>query len=174
MLVLSACHQPPADPAPKPSNTTIDKVWLVETSGLVVRDTSVVFSAASGRTIVLRHALPDNAIFATLEFLPDSTRARDSVHVSVQPTPGQYGFILMTNDKLSPGARATFSYALHFRTPSDAAVKYPSPERFEQLVFPALITADSKVQLLVGQRPAADMLRFPLAGAGRYAAVAAR
>ena len=87
---------------------------------------------------------------------------------------GKYQFALVTPDKLGPGARATFSYAIHFQTPADAATKNPSPGRFEQLVAPAELTPDNKVRFLVGERPAADMLRFPVAAPGTYGLVVAR
>lgn len=124
----------------------------------------------------MRHAPPDNALFVTVQFpaVTDSAHAGGMIHVTIRPTIGAYGFTLTTPDRLPKGTQATFSYALHFRTPADAAVKNPSPGRFEQLVVPALVGSDRRVQLLTGTRPAADMLRFPVAIAGTYALVAPR
>ena len=139
-------------------------------------DTSVRFATRTGRTVVLRHALPDDAIFVVLQFPPsaDTAHARDSMHVTIRVTPGKYGFTLTTADKLTSGTVATFSYAIHFRTPVGAAVTYPSPGRFEQLLSPALVTPDNHVRFLAGTRPAADMLRFPVTTPGSYAVVAPR
>jgi len=179
LLLVAACHSSAPKPAPTPvgapgSTTLADKTWLLEASGPPVHDTTVAFAAGVGRTIVLRHEAPDDAMFLILEFPRDSTRARDSVHVRVHPVAGKYAFALVTQDKLGAGARATFVYAMHFRTPADAIVKYPSPGRFEQLLSPAELTADNKVKFLAGTRPAADMLRFGLAAAGSYGLVALR
>lgn len=141
-----------------------------------VGDTSVTFAAKSGRTVVMRHAAPDDAIFVIVQFpaSADTAHARDSLHVTIHPTPGKYGFSIASADKLTTGTTATFSYAMHFRTPGEAAVTNPGPGRFEQLLVPALLTSDNKVQFLQGERPAADMLRFPIAAAGTYAAAAPR
>jgi hypothetical protein len=156
--------------------TTLDKVWLLEASGAPVADTSVTFAARSGRTIVLRHAHPDNAIFLILDFPPstDSARAVDSLHVRVQPVAGKYAFALITPDKLAPAAQATFSYAIHFQAPTEASAKYPSASALEQALAPALLGAASKVQFVGGTRPAADVVRFPVAAAGSYGLVVAR
>lgn len=156
--------------------TTLDKVWLIEASGAPVPDTSVTFAARSGRTIVLRHARPDDAIFLILDFPPstDSTRAGDSLHVRVQPVAGKYAFMLATPDKLPPAAQATFSYAIHFRAPAGASAKYPSTAVLEQALAPALLGDANKVQFVGGTRPAADVVRFPVTTAGSYGLVVAR
>ncbi|MES1260038.1 MAG: hypothetical protein ABUL71_05530 [Gemmatimonadota bacterium] len=176
ILLLSACHQSAPNGAAQPASTTIDKTWQLESSGLAVNDTSVTFAASRGRTITLRHAAPDDALFLTLRFPPvgDTARVRDSIHVSVRPVPGKYAFALATTDKLPTGAMATFSYAIHFRTPAAAAARYPSPGRFEQLVAPVQITPDNRAHFIKAERPAADMLAFLLAGAGNYALVVAQ
>ncbi len=177
LLLAAACHgSARPEPTARPAATTVDKVWLLEASGPAVRDTSISFAAAAGRTIMLRHAQPDDAIFAVLTFpaTKDSLRSRDSVHIMIHPLPGHYAFTLSTNDKLGPGAQATFSYAIHFQTPSDAVSKYPSPGRFEAALAPATISADNKVLFLLGSRPAADAIRLPMTAAGTYALAAVR
>jgi hypothetical protein len=179
LLLAAACHASAPRTVPAPigapgSITTVDKTWLLEASGPPVHDTTVTFAAAVGRTIVLRHEAPDDAMFLILEFPRDSTRTQDSLHVRVHPTAGKYAFALVTADKLVAGARATFAYAMHFRTPAEAVAKYPSPGRFEQLLSPAELTPDNKVKFLAGVRPAADMLRFELTAAGSYGLVALR
>jgi hypothetical protein len=175
-VLASACSRAPASPDAKPVPATLDKVWLLETSGPPVADTAVTFAARTGRTVVMHHAAPDDAIFLELKFAPatDSLRARDSIHVSIHPVPGKYAFTLATPDKLTPGTEATFSYAIHFRTPADAIAKYPSPERFEQLLYPANLTGDNRVLVLTGTRPGADLLSFPVTAPGTYALAAPR
>lgn len=149
---------------------------MLESSGATVPDTAVTFAVATGRTIVLRHARPDDAIFLVLQFpaSKDSLRTHDSVHVTIHPTPGKYAFTLATPDKIGSGGQATFSYAIHFRTPGDAVAKYPSLGRFEAQLVPGAIGADNKVEFLVGARPAADMIRFALAGPGTYGLMVTR
>jgi hypothetical protein len=170
ILLAAGCHRQTPDETTRPATTTLDKVWVLESNGPTVPDTSVAFDARVGRTVVLHHARPDNMLFVTLHFPPlkDSTSAVDSVHLNIHPMPGKYGFTLTTNDKLPVGSEAVFSYAVHFLTPAEAAVKYPSPGRFEQLVAPALVTADNQVRFLDGDRPAADALHFLIAVPGSY------
>ena len=153
-----------------------DKVWFLEASGAPVSDTTVAFAAAAGRTVVMRHQSPDDAIFAVLHFPPatDTARRRDTIHVAIRPAIAAYGFVLATPDRLPANTQATFSYAVHFRTPADAAAKFPSPARFELLVVPAVVSADRHVQILTAARPAADMMRFPVAAPGTYALVVPR
>jgi len=176
LLVASGCHGNRVDVTPQPIATTVDKVWLLEASGTAVPDTDVTFAVTTGRTIVLRHARPDDAIFAVLQFpgAKDSLRARDSIHVTIHPTPGRYAFTLTTADKIASGAQATFSYAIHFQAPTDAKSTYPSPARLEAQLAPAELGPDTKVQFLAATRPAADMIRFPLLAAGTYALAAPR
>lgn len=184
LLAVAACHGNRVDVSASPASatiaaapaTTLDRVWLLEASGPPVPDTSVTFAAASGRTIVLRHAPPDNAIFLILDFPPsrDSSASQDSVHVRVQPVAGKYAFALVTPDKLAPATQATFSYAIHFRAPADAAVRYPSAGALEQGLAPAMLGIANKVQFVGGTRPAADVVRFPVAGPGSYALVVSR
>jgi hypothetical protein len=156
------------------TQTTTDKVWMLETSGGVVRDTQVVFARAAGRTIVMKHA-DDQAIFLMLHFpaAHDSTPSRDSIRVEVHPVAGQYAVTISLPDNVPTGSTGTFSYAIHFKTPSGAAATHPSPGQFEQLVAPALVT-DTHVKFLAGNRPAADMMRFPLTTSGVYALLALR
>ena len=141
-----------------------------------VRRAGTGYVATTGRTIVLRHAPPDDAIFLILDFpaATDTMHARDSVHVRVHPVAGTYAFELVTTDKLPGNSSATFSYAVHFRAPAGASVKYPSAGKFEQALAPAELGAANKVQFIGGVRPAADVVRFPVAAAGSYALVAAR
>lgn len=176
MLLLAGCRHPAVDSSPKPSATTLDKIWLVESSGESPPDTSLTIDLTRGRTVVLRDAAPDNMPFLTLHFPPakDSTRASDTLRIDVHPVPGKYAFTLGASGKLPAGTVATFSYAIHFRTPLDAMAKYPNPGRFELLVQPALIGPDNHVRLLDGDRPGADLLSFAVASPGTYALAVAK
>jgi len=174
MLLLAACHQAQPTGPSQPSSASLDKTWQLEASGRPVNDTSVTFAAGHGRTVTLRHAPPDDALFLTLTFPADSTRAKDSIHVTLRPVPGKYAFALTTADKLPAGTKATFSYAIHFQTPAAATTRYPSPGRFEQLVSPVQIMPDNRARFITAQRPAADMLSFVLTSAGNYALVVAQ
>lgn len=182
LLLAAGCHrnraqvgaQPVALTPPGPGTTTVDKIWILESSGAAVGDTTLAFGVAEGRTIMLRHPAPDNAIFVIVQFPAhaDSAGIHDSVRVTIHPDPGHYAFTLTASGKLPAASSATFSYAMHFQTPHDAVVKYASPGRFEQVLAPAQLGPDQKVTLLAGTRPATDMLRFTLSGPGTYAAVA--
>ena len=184
MLPLAGCHSartdvdtgPGATVTPVAATTTIDKVWMLETAGAVVPDTSVAFATSAGRTIVLRHQRPDNAIFLILDFPPsaDTALARDTIHVRVQPVSGKYAFTLVTADRLGANVEATFSYAIHFHAPADSRAKYPSAGALEQALAPARLEAANKVVFVGGVRPAADVMRFPVTAPGTFALVAAR
>jgi hypothetical protein len=156
------------------TQSTTDKVWVLEASGAAVRDTAVIFAAAAGRTIVLQHP-DDRAIFLILHFpaAHDSTRSTDSIRVDVHPLAGKYEVTLDLPANIPAGSTATFSYAMHFRTPAAAVATHRSPGQFEQLLAPAVVT-DTRVKFLEGTRVAADMMRFPLTTAGTYALVALR
>ena len=184
LLVPAGCHGNHANVAPSPGSgaiaiapaTTLDKIWLLESSGAAVADTSITFAAAAGRTVVLRHARPDNAIFLILDFPPstDSTMVRDSIHLRVEPMAGKYGFTISTPDKLGARVQATFSYAIHFRSPPEANQKYATAGAVEQALAPAQLAAANKVQFIGGMRPAADVIRFSISGPGSYALVVPR
>jgi hypothetical protein len=143
---------------------------MLELAGASPGDTTVTFDPATGRTVLMRHGAPDNAIFAIIEFPPGAVAVAGGgeARVTIQPIPGRFGFVLSTTDRLGDGVRATFSYAIHFQEPSDAMTKYPSPVRFEQALAPARLLPDGGLSFLAGERPAADMLRLPIAEPGSY------
>lgn len=151
-----------------------DRVWLLESSGPRVHDTTLTFAAAAGRSIVLHHEGMPDAVFLILDFpaTRDTLHLRDSVRVTVHPLDGQYAFTVSFNEQAGVTPRATIAYAIYFRTPVAAATAWPSPGRFEQRLQPALIGADNKITIMAGERPAGDMLRFALKTSGTYALVA--
>ncbi len=175
VLLLAACHGNRADTAPTPvpptAPTTLDRIAVINATGTVVRDTAITFAAADGRTIVLRHPAPDEAIFLIVHVPPaaDSLHSRDSLHLTIHAAPSLYEFTVASPDRFPTGTTATFSYAIHFKTPPDIATKYPSPGRLDLIVAPAELMPGSKVVFVAATRPAADMMRFPLAHPGSYA-----
>ncbi|MES2306842.1 MAG: hypothetical protein V4558_15165 [Gemmatimonadota bacterium] len=134
------------------------------------------YSARAGRTIVMRHGAPDNAIFAIIEVPADSTRKApgDSVTLRLSPSAGRYGVELQSSDSLKPGIRLTFSYATHFQEPSEAIAKYATPALFEQAMAAAHQIGTDQLQFVVTERPAADMLRFTITGTGVWLLAARR
>jgi hypothetical protein len=154
--------------------TTADRVWVLESSGPRVHDTTLTFAAAAGRSIVLHHEGMPDAIFLILDFpaTRDTLHLRDSVLVAVHPADGQYGFTVSFNEKAGVTPEATLAYAMYFRTPAAAVATWPSPGRFEQRLQPALLGQDNKFTITAGERPAGDMLRFALKTSGTYALVA--
>lgn len=133
-------------------------------------DTSVRFAPLAGRTIVIRHPRPDNAIFAIVTFPPGAMLARkgDSVTVWLRPEPGRYGMVIESEDFMSGVAFGTFSYAVHFAEPDGALSRYPTPARFEAAVRAARRVDSASLRFLSSERPAGDMLRFPIARPGSY------
>ncbi|MGH7582099.1 MAG: hypothetical protein ACREL5_02600 [Gemmatimonadales bacterium] len=177
MLALAGCHHNHLEVTATPDNslhgvTTADKVWIVAESGRSPADTTVAFAPAEGRTIVLRNP-GDKAIYLILEIPPDTSghATGDSGRVTIQPTAGQYSATFTASGTMPAGTMATFAYPLHFKTPPEAAAKYPSPERLAAMLSPAEMIAGGKVQVVTADRPAADMIRFPVAHAGTYALV---
>jgi len=183
-VLLAACSRntfllPTTDPGiavregpPMP----VDRVWILEQAGPSPTDTTVTFSAALGRTVIVRHGPPDDAVYVVIEFPPATVvpRTGDSARVVVAPLPGRFGLALRTNDSLGVGVRMTFSYATHFQAPSDAIQRYPTATRFEQSMGAARMSDDGQVQFVNTTRPAADMIRFLVPGPGTYVLAAPR
>lgn len=154
----------------------MDAVWILERSGASPPDTTVTFRASAGRTIVMRHEAPDNAIFAILEVPPGAAvpKSGDRVTLRLAPSAGRYGVALETTDSLGTGIRLTFSYATHFQEPSQATGKYPTPGQFEQATAAAHLSGNNQLQFVASERPAADMIRFPVTAAGVWLLAARR
>jgi hypothetical protein len=148
----------------------LSAVWILERSGASPPDTVVTFRAGAGRTIVMRHGAPDNAIFAIIEVAADTARraSADSVVLRLSPSPGRYGVDLQSSDSTLKGIRLTFSYATHFQEPSEALSRYPTPAQFEFQTAAARLIGAEQLQFVVGDRPAADMIRFNVTGNGTW------
>ena len=180
MLLVLACGgraalsdpnaTPPSPPLP------LEQVFLLESWGAPPEDTTVTFAATRGRVIVLRRGSPDNSLFATLRFPAGSLQPAngDSVTVRVGIRPGVYGFDLDTDGRFNGGAEVTFSYAIHFVAPAGARETYGSNYRLERFLAVGRVAEDSTLVFLDSWRPAADVLKAPVAAEGRYLVAAPR
>lgn len=144
----------------------VSQIWQLERSGVSPDDTTVTVAARTGRTVLIRHRAPDNSIFAVLRFPADSTSS-DSLTFTIRPVPGLYGLDLSTGSRIPAGTTVTFSYAVHFQAPSEAAAAYGSAARFEQALAVGRLEGD-RFRYLSNTRPAADMLSSVVTAAGRY------
>ncbi|MEO8295008.1 MAG: hypothetical protein ABI613_05775 [Gemmatimonadota bacterium] len=166
-----------ADPV-QASNITLPaaQLYVLETWGTPPEDTTLVFSTRGARTVVLRHAPPDNTVFAELEIpmaaLPDSSA--DSVHLSIAIRPGLYGVTVTSTPAFKPGAVLRFKYAVHFAAPVAASQKYGNPALFERALAVAVEQKDGQFKLLPSTRPAADNLAATIPGPGVYMVAAPR
>jgi hypothetical protein len=154
--------------APQP----LAQLLILEQAGISPSDTTVRFAAASGRTVLMRHAPPDNAIFAIVAIAPDSG-ATDSVTLSLRPVPGRYGLAVQATPRL-PGGTISFSYAVHFRAPSLEGSRYLGEFQYAQWLGVGRLTAAEVLTFLPFTQPAADMLRAPMTAPGEYLVAAPR
>lgn len=149
---------------------------MLEQSGPSPTDTVVDFVASERRRIMIRHGAPDNAVYAIID-IPAGAVAPvrgDTASLTVAPTPGRFGLDLRSAGTIGAGIIVTFSYATHFRAPSDAAARYGSPTRFEQSMGAARLDTAGLVQFIATARPAADMVRFEAPAGGTFVLAAPR
>ncbi len=179
LVTTTACHRntliDPGGPLPgatlyRNPPLAVDRVWLAELAGTTPSDTTVTFAANSGRTIIMRHGPPDNAIFAIIEFGPGALKPQSGAmaQVILRPVPGRAGVEVLTPDVFGAGARVTLSYAVHFQAPSSALAKFGSAGRFEGMLAAARTLPDGRLQFLKTDRPAADMVRFAIDASAIY------
>jgi len=148
-------------------------VLVLEQAGVSPTDTTVTFPAREGRTIVMRHVPPDNAIFAILEVPADST-ASGELTVEMRQVPGQYGLDLVGTPRWPEVATLTFSYAVHFQAPEGIGEHYLSPTLYGAALGIGRVLPDGRLRFLDTRRPAGDMLRATASSAGRYLVAAPR
>jgi len=150
----------PAQPA--------DRVLLANRAGVSPPDTVVQFAARDGRTIVLRHAPPDNAVFVVVQ-VPADTAAGDSLQLTLRPVPGRYGVVVQAEPRLPSGASVAFSYAIHFAPPDNhPTAAYPTAARYADWLAILRVQADGSYRFLATSRPATDMVRAMLEQPGEY------
>jgi hypothetical protein len=143
-------------------------VYQLESTGAPPPDTTVMTPAGLPRTIVLRHAPPDNVVFAEVAF--DSAAfqvpAGQQVEIQVTPRPGAYGLTLRTSAPFS-AASITFSYPVHFFAPAGARARYGSDIEVERVLAIARLEGDAAT-FLPSVRPGTDELRTIVQQAGTY------
>jgi len=184
LLAVGSCGPPKAatvtTPEPPPPETPppsrLDAVWVLESSGVRVDDTSFTMLAGQPRVIILRRGPPDNSRFAQVSFptgvLQSSGAGTDSVAVTIRPRPGVYGLDLDVPGQVGVGAAITFSYAMSFVVPAGARERYGSALVYERALYVARIDADDTVVFLPTTRPGSDLLSAPIRSPGRYLVVA--
>jgi hypothetical protein len=125
--------------------------------------------------ISLRHAPPDNTVFAELVF-PSATFSDsgvpDSITVTLHPRPGVYGVDVTISAPPRRGALIRFKYPIHFAAPNEALIRYGGLVRFEQALTIAARKDTGSFGLLASDRPASDNLQAPFEGTGTYLVVA--
>jgi hypothetical protein len=148
-----------------------DQLYFLEVSGVPPSDTVVSIKVGEPRTIILRHAPPDNNVFAELIFPATAfggDEATDSVVIVVHPRPGLYGLdVAMTLIPRNPGT-IRFKYAVHFAAPQSALQKFGNAVRFEQTLQVAKEGRPGTMALLRSTRRASDNLESRLTGPGTY------
>jgi hypothetical protein len=167
--------------APEPERTPnvtlpLDQLYVLETWGVPPLDTIVTFRPGQPRTVLLRHAPPDNNLFVELNLpatlFPDSLT--DSVRLELEPRPGQYGVTISSNKPFGEGARLTFKYPVHFAAPLAATQKYGNRAQFERALGIGIREEDGRFRLLQSTRPAADNLTAAIPGPGVFLVAAPR
>lgn len=177
LLLLPGCRgrpalegAPPEQPQTPDVTLPLNQLFVLETWGAPPQDTAVSFLPGATRTILLRHAPPDNTIFLEL-VLPDTLfpgGAPDSVRLRLETRPGAYGVTISATPAFAAGAILTFKYPVHFIAPKAASTKYGNPAQFERALGIGVQQADGRFHLLPSTRPAADNLSATIPGPGVY------
>jgi hypothetical protein len=183
LLTLTSCRNRPSVQGAQPEavetpNVTLpaDQLFVLEAWGAPPVDTVVAFPPGARRTVLLRHAAPDNTVFAELA-LPDSlfpAGSTDSVRLTIEARPGVYGVTITSAPTFGEGAVLTFKYPVHFAAPADIRQKYGNPAQFERALGIGVQEADGRYRLLPSRRPAADNLTATIPGPGVYLVAAPR
>jgi hypothetical protein len=183
IIVLAGCRSRPqvqsgqTEPIQTPNVTLpVNELYVLESWGAPPLDTAVVFSPGSPRTVLLRHAPPDNTVFAELSlpavlFPAGST---DSVRLRIESRPGVYGVTITATPAFTEGAILTFKYPVHFAAPQAASQKYGNPATFERALGIGVKEDDGRYRLLPSSRPAADNLAATIPGPGTFLVAAPR
>ncbi|MGE0354880.1 MAG: hypothetical protein AB7I33_07585 [Gemmatimonadales bacterium] len=183
-VLATGCSAPapagaPGQPAPAGGGSRpLSRLYLLEAWGAPPGDTTAMLAPGLARTIVLRHAPPDNTVFAELHlpagaFAP-AAAAADSVGITLVPRPGVYGLDITTTQPLAAPAVLVFKYPIHFSAPADATRRYGNTAAFERALVIAREESPGVFRLLPSTRPATDNLQATISGAGSYLVVAPR
>ena len=177
LTVGGGCGGGPAvgsgSPAPVVTVTRLvqrDSVLVLEAWGTLAPDTSLMVPVDQRRVVILRHAAPDNTVFAAITFPAGTFDAPgvDSVRVSLVARPGIYGLDITAEVPIGPGAELVFKYPLHFSSPAGARERYGTDVAFERVLFIGRLLDDGRVAVLQSSRPASDNLRAVLPTGGTY------
>lgn len=177
LVSLAGCRGRPtvqsgqAEPSQTPNVTLpLNQLFVLESWGTPPVDTAVSFRTGRPRTVLLRHAPPDNTIFAELSLPADvfPANAADSVRLTIEARPGVYGITITSTPAFTAGAVLTFKYPVHFAAPQAARQKYGNPAQFERALGIGVRETDGRYRLLPSTRPAADNLAATLPGPGVY------
>ena len=145
----------------------------VEVGGIAPNDTVVAVRRGESRVIILRHGPPDRAEFVELT-LPATIFARaakDTIRVTVTPRPGVYGVELSADADWGPGAQLAFKYAVHFYPPAAAVRMYRTLSEIDRRLTVARQEPNGDVTIYYSTRPAPDVLRAFITGAGTWVMV---
>jgi hypothetical protein len=142
---------------------------VLETAGPPPPDTTVTFTTGESRTIVLRHAPPDNIVFAELRFPKAAFAERGrEVRVEVRPRPGVYGLEIAASLPIRDSAVVVFKYPRYFASPAKARAIYGSDIVFERALAVGRVLPGGMLGLLPSTRPFPDLLQATLPAAGTY------
>lgn len=151
----------------------LDQVLVLQMAGVGPTDTTVTFAAAAGRTVVMRHLPPDNAVFAIIQVPPDSG-ANGQVTLRAHPLPGRIGVHLEATPRWPKGTRITFSYAIHFLAPEGINEHYLGTSFYASALGIGQLLDNGKFDFIPTTHPAADMLNAAIAAPGDYLVAAPR
>jgi hypothetical protein len=151
----------------------LDRVLFLEQAGASPDDTMVTFAANRGRSIAMRHAPPDNAVFAIIT-VPADPLATDTIVLTLAPMPGRYGLRISAAPRLPAGTDLTFSYAIHFQAPAGALDRYATVSRFARAMGIGRVLEGDRFQFLPERHPATDMLATSVDLPGDYVVAAPR
>lgn len=183
LVLLAGCRSRPqvqtgqSEPDKTPNVTLpADQLFVLEWWGAPPLDTSVVFRPGGPRTVLLRHAPPDNTVFAELSLPADlfPTGSADSIRLVIVIRPGVYGVTITCSPGFAEGAILTFKYPVHFAAPRAANQKYGNRAQYERALGIGVQESDGRYRLLPSTRPAADNLSAIIPGPGVYLVAAPR
>lgn len=147
------------------------QLLILEVRGSAPVDTSVAITPGEARLVIVRHAAPDNNVFAELAFAA-SVFAADSgqepIVVTIKARPGVYGLTVGCDHKFGQGARLTFKYPVHFQAPAPALARYGSAQGYERALMVAIEQDGGNFGLLESTRPSTDNLSAPMPRPGTY------
>jgi hypothetical protein len=183
IILLSGCRGRPQvqGAAPEPPETPnvtlpLNELLVLESWGAPPGDTSVAFAPGSRRTVLLRHAPPDNTVFAELSLPAElfSNPGTDSIRLRIEIRPGVYGMTITSTPGFAAGAILTFKYPVHFAASQAANRRYGNRAQFERALGIGVQENDGRFRLLPSTRPAADNLSATIPGPGVYLVAAPR